>query len=147
MLGPLWVTVFSWVKVFFDTSHPSLFCLYFVAARNIFVVVGASIVAFAVTDLSKEERPITLTNEIKAGLPPLAIPSFSISYTIDNVNSTGNVTVATADFAELLSHLGSGLIVIPLVGFLESIAIAKSFGELVYTNANLLNSPNRPRAL
>ena len=106
------------------------------------MVVGASIVAYAVTDLSKEERPITLTNEIKAGLPPVAIPSFSISYTNDNVNSTGNATVATADFGELLGHLGSGLIVIPLVGFLESIAIAKSFGELFYKTVNLLTPPN-----
>lgn len=104
------------------------------AARNIFVVVGASIIAYAVTDMSLpvEERPITLTKQITPGLPPVAVPRFSISYPVDGGNTTGNATMATADFGELIGHLGSGLIVIPLVGFLESIAIAKSFGKIDY---------------
>ena len=40
--------------------------------------------------------------------------------------SQGNVTL---DAGEILSELGAGLAIIPLIGFLESIAIAKAFAR------------------
>lgn len=86
--------------------------------------------------LPKEDRPITLTDPIKPGLPPVAVPSFSISHTFPpenvDVNSTAaplNGTTEVLNFGEVLGKIGSGLAVVPLIGFLESIAIAKSFGE------------------
>jgi len=95
-------------------------------ARNIFVVVIASIVAFAVTDMSLDvqDRPITLTKPIQGGLPSAAVPSFTLSHTYNGTNVT-----ETLGFGELLGKIGSGLAIVPLIGFLESIAIAKSFSR------------------
>lgn len=36
-----------------------------------------------------------------------------------------------------LQNLGIGILVAPLIGFLESIAIAKAFGEFTYIGASI----------
>ena len=65
-----------------------------------------------------EERPLTLTRNITGGLPPFRLPDFTYH--------NGNRTI---EFPELLEALGSGLAVVPLMAFLESVAIAKAFGR------------------
>ena len=55
---------------------------------------------------------------ITAGLPPFQIPPFYIE-------NDGK----TFDVSEICSNLGSALGVVPLIGILESVAIAKSFGK------------------
>uniref|UniRef100_F6SMJ8 Sodium-independent sulfate anion transporter n=1 Tax=Equus caballus TaxID=9796 RepID=F6SMJ8_HORSE len=84
-------------------------------ARNALVVSFAALVAysFEVTGY----QPFVLTGEIAEGLPPVRTPPFSVT--------TANGTVS---FTEMVQDMGAGLAVVPLMGLLESIAVAKSFG-------------------
>ncbi|XP_064439693.1 sodium-independent sulfate anion transporter isoform X8 [Mirounga angustirostris] len=84
-------------------------------ARNALVVSFAALVAysFEVTGY----QPFVLTGKTTEGLPPVRIPPFSVT--------TANGTVS---FTEMVQDMGAGLAVVPLVGLLESIAVAKSFG-------------------
>uniref|UniRef100_A0A452UI31 Sodium-independent sulfate anion transporter n=1 Tax=Ursus maritimus TaxID=29073 RepID=A0A452UI31_URSMA len=85
-------------------------------ARNALVVSFAALVAysFEVTGY----QPFVLTGQTAEGLPPVRIPSFSVT--------TANGTVS---FTEMVQDMGAGLAVVPLVGLLESIAVAKSFAS------------------
>jgi solute carrier family 26 (sodium-independent sulfate anion transporter), member 11 len=58
------------------------------------------------------------TGEVKAGLPTLQLPPISAN--------VGNQTYGLID---MLSTIGSGSIVVPLLAILENIAIAKAFCE------------------
>ena len=57
--------------------------------------------------------------KITAGLPHVQPPAFD--------TTVGNTTYTAGD---MLSHLGSGLAVVPLVAILSNVAIAKAFGKL-----------------
>jgi len=63
-------------------------------------------------------EPFQITGNITEGLPPFSLPPFTI---VDR-----NYTYT---FAEAIGEVGIGIISIPLIGLLESIAIAKAFGE------------------
>ncbi|XP_036766399.2 sodium-independent sulfate anion transporter isoform X1 [Manis pentadactyla] len=98
-------------------------------ARNALVVSFAALVAysFEVTGY----QPFVLTGEIVKGLPPVQTPPFSVT--------TAN---GTASFTEMVKGMGAGLAVVPLMGLLESIAVAKSFASQnnyrIDTNQELL---------
>ncbi|KAM5151342.1 sodium-independent sulfate anion transporter isoform 2-T3 [Callospermophilus lateralis] len=85
-------------------------------ARNALVVSFAALVAysFEVTGY----QPFILTGETAEGLPPVQTPPFSLT--------TAN---GTTSFAEMVQDMGTGLAVVPLVGLLESIAVAKAFAS------------------
>ncbi|KFO35687.1 sodium-independent sulfate anion transporter isoform X2 [Fukomys damarensis] len=85
-------------------------------ARNALVVSSAALVAysFGVTGY----QPFILTGEIAKGLPPVRVPPFSVT--------TANGTVT---FTEMVQDMGAGLAVVPLMGLLESIAVAKAFAS------------------
>lgn len=61
---------------------------------------------------------LTCSGNITGGLPAVQAPPFYIEY--------GNQTY---NFAEICTNLGSALFVTPLIAILESVAIAKSFGN------------------
>ncbi|CAB1344363.1 unnamed protein product [Coregonus sp. 'balchen'] len=85
--------------------------------RNALVVVAASLVAFSWNAFGS---PVfTITGKTSQGLPPFRAPPLS--------ETTPNGTVIS--FGELVDDFGGGLAVIPFMGLLESIAIAKAFGE------------------
>ncbi|KAM6175223.1 sodium-independent sulfate anion transporter [Erethizon dorsatum] len=85
-------------------------------ARSALVVSFAALVAysFEVTGY----QPFILTGEIAKGLPPVRAPPFSVT--------TANGTVS---FTKMVQDMGAGLAVVPLVGLLESIAVAKAFAS------------------
>lgn len=56
--------------------------------------------------------------KIQSGLPTFSLPPFS--------SQVGNETYT---FLDMCSHLGSGIIVLPLVSVLANVAIAKAFGK------------------
>ncbi|XP_078427343.1 sodium-independent sulfate anion transporter isoform X1 [Cetorhinus maximus] len=85
-------------------------------ARNAVIVVAASLVAYSFE--SQDQHVFTLTGKTARGLPPFRLPPFS--------DTASNGTVG---FTEMLQNFGAGLAVVPLVGFLESIAIAKAFAS------------------
>ncbi|XP_067860050.1 sodium-independent sulfate anion transporter isoform X2 [Heptranchias perlo] len=85
-------------------------------ARNAVVVVSASLVAYCFK--TQDMQVFTLTGKTAQGLPPFRLPVFS------HPESNG-----TTCFIEMVQNLGAGLAVVPLVGFLESVAIAKAFAS------------------
>ena len=58
------------------------------------------------------------SGEVRPGLPPLGFPPFS--------TVVGNRTI---QFSEMVSDLGSSVLLVPIVGVLGNVAIAKAFGE------------------
>ncbi|CAH2037358.1 unnamed protein product, partial [Iphiclides podalirius] len=91
--------------------------LWFVGvSRNAVVVVIAAVLAFLVHEDKRD--PLILTGSITPGLPIPHLPSFH--------STVGNTTVPLGD---MLAHLGSGLIVVPVVGIISNVAIAKAFSK------------------
>uniref|UniRef100_A0A3P8VH04 Solute carrier family 26 member 11 n=1 Tax=Cynoglossus semilaevis TaxID=244447 RepID=A0A3P8VH04_CYNSE len=85
--------------------------------RNALVVIAASLVAFSWEAFGHDV--FTITGKTVQGLPPFRPPP-----TWDN---TTNGTIVP--FGEIVEGFGDGLAVIPLMGLLESIAIAKAFAS------------------
>ncbi|XP_049633143.1 sodium-independent sulfate anion transporter [Suncus etruscus] len=85
-------------------------------ARNALVVTCAALVAYSLEVAGYQ--PFLLTGETARGLPPIRLPPFSVP--------TANGTVS---FTEMVQDMGAGLAVVPLMGLLESIAVAKSFAS------------------
>lgn len=86
--------------------------------RNALVVVLAASVVIAVESVNGKSDTFTLTEKVVGGIPALKVPALSFQ--------VGNTTVSAQ---KVLSDLGPGLVVVPLIGFLESIAIAKAFAR------------------
>lgn len=63
-----------------------------------------------------------MIGSVPPGLPTVKPPPFG--YTTES-----NGTLQTVSTIEMISNLGSGIIVVPLIGLLENIAICKAFGE------------------
>ncbi|CAH0397843.1 unnamed protein product [Chilo suppressalis] len=85
-------------------------------ARNAVVVVVAAVLAFFIHQ--DRNDPLILTGNITPGLPTPNAPPFS--------TSVGNTTFGAGD---MFSHLGSGLLVVPIVGIISNVAIAKAFAR------------------
>uniref|UniRef100_A0A674JEM9 Sodium-independent sulfate anion transporter n=1 Tax=Terrapene triunguis TaxID=2587831 RepID=A0A674JEM9_9SAUR len=85
-------------------------------ARNALVVLFAGLVAYSFQVMGSQ--PFTLTGETPQGLPPFQLPPFS--------KAEANSTVP---FSEMVQDLGAGLAVVPLMGLLETVAIAKAFAS------------------
>uniref|UniRef100_A0A3B4AV92 STAS domain-containing protein n=1 Tax=Periophthalmus magnuspinnatus TaxID=409849 RepID=A0A3B4AV92_9GOBI len=85
--------------------------------RNALVVIGASVVSFSWETYGYDV--FTITGKTAQGLPPFTPPPTS--------DTTANGTNVT--FGEMVEDFGGGLAVIPFMGLLESIAIAKAFGS------------------
>lgn len=86
--------------------------------RNAVVVVCSGALGYWFVATSGA-APVRLMGAIPSGVPLPALPP--VSYVrADN---------STADFLEMISELGSGIIVIPLIVLLEDIAICKAFSD------------------
>ncbi|XP_011253126.1 sodium-independent sulfate anion transporter isoform X4 [Camponotus floridanus] len=96
-------------------------------ARNAIVVIVGTLIAYIL--FSYEIKPFQITGNITEGLPPFSLPPFTV------IN--GNHTYT---FVMLIKEFGSSLLSIPLIGILESIAIAKAFakGKTVDANQEML---------
>ncbi|KAG7302741.1 hypothetical protein JYU34_012697 [Plutella xylostella] len=85
-------------------------------ARNAVVVILAATLAYFLHE--DTTHPLILTGEITSGLPSPRLPFLS----------SGNGT-STAPVGAMLRHLGSGLLVVPLVSIISNVAIAKAFSN------------------
>ncbi|XP_058121578.1 sodium-independent sulfate anion transporter-like [Anopheles ziemanni] len=90
---------------------------YVALARNAIVVILATLLAYLLSEAGYSE-PFLLTGNVTAGLPPLQPPPF-----------TTILDGRTYSFSEMIGEMGSSLITLPLIGILESIAIAKAFSK------------------
>ncbi|KAL3996059.1 tripartite motif-containing protein 35 [Sarotherodon galilaeus] len=85
--------------------------------RNAAVVIAASLIAFSWETYGN--HVFTITGKTTRGLPPFRPPPTS--------DTTANGTIVS--FGEIVEDFGGGLAVIPFMGLLESIAIAKAFAS------------------
>ncbi|NWU19283.1 S2611 protein, partial [Dyaphorophyia castanea] len=85
-------------------------------ARNALVVLFAGLVAYSFQVMGCQ--PFRLTGSIPQGLPALRPPRFSLA------EPNG-----TVPFQSMVQDMGVGLAVVPLMGLLETIAIAKAFAS------------------
>ncbi|XP_074777766.1 sodium-independent sulfate anion transporter isoform X2 [Athene noctua] len=85
-------------------------------ARNALVVLSAGLVAYSFQALGSQ--PLTLTGSIPQGLPAFRLPRFSVA-----------APNGTVPFQSMVEDMGVGLAVVPLMGLLETIAIAKAFAS------------------
>ncbi|XP_050764601.1 sodium-independent sulfate anion transporter [Gymnogyps californianus] len=85
-------------------------------ARNALVVLFAGLVAYSFQVMGSQ--PFMLTGSIPRGLPAFRLPRFSMAA------PNGTVT-----FQSMVEDMGVGLAVVPLMGLLETIAIAKAFAS------------------
>ncbi|RVE44146.1 hypothetical protein evm_011193 [Chilo suppressalis] len=86
--------------------------------RNAIVVVATGILGYWFVS-TQGESPVRLMGAIPSGVPIPQPPPFGY-IRADNT---------TADFLDMVSELGSGIIVIPLIVLLEDIAICKAFSD------------------
>ncbi|KAK3091412.1 hypothetical protein FSP39_019726 [Pinctada imbricata] len=86
-------------------------------AANAIVVISAAGVAAAFISEGKNDT-LTITGNLKSGVPPFKPPDFSLH--------DGNTTYTAGN---ILSSMGSGLGIVPLLGLVELIAIGKAFAR------------------
>lgn len=98
-------------------------------ARNAILVIVCCIMGYLLHS-EQHGTPFCIVGEIPPGLPSVQWPPTSLSA---NETTDGE----PQDFFDMVHSIGSGLIVIPLISLMESIAIAKAFGE------SLVNSPSQ----
>ncbi|XP_076275222.1 sodium-independent sulfate anion transporter-like isoform X1 [Rhynchophorus ferrugineus] len=113
----------------------------FGTSRNAILVVISGIMGyfFCVSG----EPPFKVIGSIPEGLPDVKLPPFGYSI-------SKNGTTTDVSFMEMIGNLGSGIIVVPLVGFLENMAICKAFSNgkpidatqelIAIGTSNLINS-------
>ncbi|CAG5050273.1 unnamed protein product [Parnassius apollo] len=96
-------------------------------SRNAIIVLLCSLLAFFLDRHS--ESPFELTGTVKEGLPTWSLPPFNTEYGGRNVT-----------FIEMCSDLGSSIVLVPIIGVLGNVAIAKAFasGESVDATQELL---------
>ena len=78
-----------------------------------------------------DKDTFTLTSEIDSGLPAFQPPPFSVRVNMTHSNSSDT---ETHGLGEMLSNLGAAVIIIPMIAILESVAIAKAFGNEKLSN-------------
>lgn len=86
-------------------------------SRNAIIVVISASIAFYL-ERTYGDVPFKLSGTVRSGLPEFKVPNFSTNF--------GNETVS---FVDMVSTLGSGVFVVPIVGVLANVAIAKAFGK------------------
>lgn len=94
-------------------------------ARNAILVVATGLFAYFLHESG--QRDLRLIGEIPAGLPDFQFPPFSIPEILNE--TTGEIIQKGETFSEMISSMGSSLIVIPLIALLENVAVCKAFGE------------------
>eukprot|EP00794_Sanderia_malayensis_P008999 gene8999-9960_t len=86
--------------------------------RNAVLLFVSIIIGYILVE-KNDGNVLTLTDNIDFGLPPFEPPTFS--FTRNNTHIS---------FSDMLNQYGSGLIVVPLISFMEAIAIGKAFSRI-----------------
>ncbi|KAI5698729.1 hypothetical protein M8J75_011234 [Diaphorina citri] len=92
--------------------------LWFISTgRNAFILMGCAIITYVLKN-THEKVPFALVGNIESGFPSLAFPPTHI-----NINGTD------LGLLDMVSHLNTGIFLVPLVGLVANVAIAKAFSE------------------
>lgn len=95
-------------------------------ARNAILVILTGMISYLMHQAYHTD--LQVIGKIPSGMPDIQMPPFSIPE-IRNETS-GEVIQEGVSFTELVSEMGSMLIVIPLIALLENISVCKAFGRL-----------------
>lgn len=93
-------------------------------ARNAILVVLTGGLAFICYQY--DQKFFKIIGDIPPGLPQFQAPPFSLPDVRNE--TTGEIITKGETFTEMVSSLGSGIIVVPLIALLENIAVCKAFG-------------------
>ncbi|XP_066151803.1 sodium-independent sulfate anion transporter-like isoform X2 [Euwallacea fornicatus] len=97
-------------------------------SKNALVVLISSVVSYYWYN-TEDSTPFQLTGKVPSGMPKIAFPPTHSSF---NVGNTTNLV----GFTEMISQLGSGIIVIPVVAVLANVAIAKAYSTDTVVDAS-----------
>lgn len=86
-------------------------------SRNALVVLFCTIVAYVMQEHGSG-APFQLTGNVRSGLPEISLPPFH--------TEIGNKTYT---FIEMCSELGSSIVLVPMIGVLGNVALAKAFAS------------------
>nr|XP_031831740.1 sodium-independent sulfate anion transporter-like isoform X1 [Nomia melanderi]XP_031831741.1 sodium-independent sulfate anion transporter-like isoform X1 [Nomia melanderi]XP_031831742.1 sodium-independent sulfate anion transporter-like isoform X1 [Nomia melanderi] len=86
-------------------------------SRNMLVVLVCAVICWLLEN-HFGSSPVELTGHLKQGLPEFQLPPFQTVHKNETYN-----------FVDMVSSLGSGCLIIPLLSLLETISIAKVFNE------------------
>lgn len=95
-------------------------------ARNAILVILTGAIAYFLHQSGQDD--LQLIGDIPSGMPSVAVPPFFIPE-IRN-DTTGEIIQKSESFTDIVSQMGSMLIVIPLIALLENISVCKAFGML-----------------
>lgn len=94
-------------------------------ARNAILVIVTGAIAFFLHQSGQDD--LQLIGDIPAGLPSFQIPPFEVPGIMNE--TTGEIIQKGETFTEMVSDMGSALIVVPLIALLENIAVCKAFAN------------------
>lgn len=87
-------------------------------SRNALVVIVSSIIGYMYYNESERTSIVILTGKVKSGLPDLKPPPF-----------TTNLNGINLSFSDMCTELGSSILLVPIIGVLGNVAIAKAFSS------------------
>lgn len=91
-------------------------------SANAIIVISAAIIASILLENGIDK--LTITGHVTPGLPPIRLPDFSI----DRPGTNGSQPIHKG-FGDILSDIGPGLAIVPLLALVETIAIGKAFAR------------------
>lgn len=95
-------------------------------ARNAILVILTGMISYLLHQSAQGE--LQIIGDIPPGMPEFQVPSFSIPPKVNE--TTGEIIQNGESFTEIVSQMGSSLIVIPLIALLENISVCKAFGKI-----------------
>ncbi|XP_076679781.1 sodium-independent sulfate anion transporter isoform X2 [Andrena cerasifolii] len=97
-------------------------------ARNAIIVIVCSAIAYKLNSV-EFGSPFVLTGPVRSGLPPFGLPPFHT-----------RIKNETLSFAEMCSEMGASIALVPIIGVLGNVAIAKAFanGEKIDATQELI---------
>ncbi|EDV90563.1 sodium-independent sulfate anion transporter [Drosophila grimshawi] len=101
-------------------------------ARNALLVCGVAGLGYWLS-VSGNEELVRTVGYVPKGLPQFQAPPFHIDPLLNE--TTGEVLVEGQSFWDMVSTLGSGLIVVPLIALLETMAVVQAFADGKPTDA------------
>uniref|UniRef100_A0A336MYE0 CSON006347 protein n=2 Tax=Culicoides sonorensis TaxID=179676 RepID=A0A336MYE0_CULSO len=120
-IGPKEDTQKSWFQKLFNKS------MWLIAtARNAIIVVATGLISYFMIQNGHGDV-LKIIGDIPAGLPTFQPPPFSIPEVKNE--TTGEIIQEYESFIDMVSFIGSGIIVIPLIALLENMAICKAFAN------------------
>lgn len=96
-------------------------------ARNALLVCGTAGLGYWLF-VNGKENLVKTVGFVPKGLPSFQPPPFHMDAVVNE--TTGEVLQEAQSFWDMVSTLGSGLIVVPLIALLETMAVVQAFGEL-----------------